>query len=169
MKRNSIRCPIDQLEMTRQPPHGLLAEPHGFAGVYIPRYIQGMYGLRFTRTAETPYGASPTGSPPLSGYARLAWFPDGYRVSIFPYRSALRPNPASRAHRPRYSAFPTAVGHWLTKGRRFASLRVRRRSSPPWQEGNHAPQCGRVHLSCRARSVTTRRFAGVPPDLQARV
>jgi hypothetical protein len=82
-------------------------------GVYIPRYIQGMYGHRSTRTAETPYGASPTGSPPLSGYARLAWFPDGYRVSIFPYRSALRPNPASRAHRPRYSAFPTAVGALL--------------------------------------------------------
>jgi hypothetical protein len=81
-----------------------------------------MYGLGPRRTAESPYGASSTGSPPLSGCARLAWFPDGYRVSIFPYRSALRPNPASRAHRPRNSAFPTAVGHWLTKGRRSASL-----------------------------------------------
>ena len=128
-----------------------------------------MYGLRFMRTAETPYGASPTGSPPLSGYARLAWFPDGYRVSICPYRSALRPNPASRAHRPRYSAFPTAVGHWLTKGRRSASLPVRRRSSPPCEEGNHAPQYGRVHLSCRARSVTTRRFAGVTRSTRYRL
>ena len=61
---------------------------------------------------------------------------------------------------------------WGTGTRRADASRHygrRRRSSPPWQEGNHAPQCGRVHLSCRARSVTTRRFAGVPPDLQARV
>ena len=61
---------------------------------------------------------------------------------------------------------------WGTGTRRADASRHygrRRRISPPWQEGNHAPQCGRVHLSCRARSVTTRRFAGVPPDLQARV
>lgn len=64
-------------------------------------------------TTEAHIGLRGTGSPPLSGCARLAWFPDGYRVSIFPYRSALRPNPASRAHRPRYSAFPTAVGGLL--------------------------------------------------------
>jgi hypothetical protein len=47
------------------------AESHGSTRVYIPRYIpryiQGMYGLRFMRTAESPYGASPTGSPPLPG------------------------------------------------------------------------------------------------------
>ena len=51
--------------------------------------------------------------------------------------------------------------YWLSKGRRSASLRVRRRKSPPCGKGNHAPQCGRAYLSCRARSVTTRRFAGV--------
>lgn len=65
-----------------------------------------------------PYtGLQETGSPPLPGCARLAWFPDGYRIEASPYRSALRPNPASRAHRPRNSAFPTAVGDWLSKGR----------------------------------------------------
>jgi len=61
-------------------------------------------------------------------------------------------------------------GHyWLSKGRRSASLRVRRRISPPCEEGNHAPQYGRVHLSCRARSVTTRRFAGVTRSTRYRL
>jgi len=122
-----------------------------------------MYGLRSTRTAETPYGASPTGSPPLPGYARLAWFPDGYRVSIFPYRSALRPNPASRAHRPRYSAFPTAVGGLLAlegptlrvttgkasnlsalAGRKPRAKILARPPLLPRPLGHHTPYCGRT-------------------------
>jgi len=56
---------------------------------------------------------------------RAAPDPRGFLTAIgsklCPYRSALRSNPAGRAHRPRNPAFPTAVGDWLTKGRRFAS------------------------------------------------
>ena len=94
--------------------------------------------------------------------ARLAWFPDGYRVSIFPYRSALRPNPASRAHRPRYSAFPTAVGGLLAlegptlrvttgkasnisalAGRKPRAKILARPPLLPRPLGHHTPYCGR--------------------------
>jgi hypothetical protein len=44
--------------MTIESPRGVLPEPHGSIGVYIPRYIQGMYGFRPRRNDRSPYRAS---------------------------------------------------------------------------------------------------------------
>src|SRR6476661_634178 len=54
--------------------------------------------------------------------ARLAWFPDGYRISIFPYRSVLRPNPASRALPASILGLPDSGGG-TTGSRRADALR----------------------------------------------
>jgi len=52
--------------------------------VYIPPYIQRMYGSAGGGRPNPHMGLRLTGSPPLSGCARPAWFPDGYRISVSP-------------------------------------------------------------------------------------
>lgn len=47
-------------------PHGTHAEPHG-SGVYIPLYIQGMYGSRPEADGRIPYGVSPDWLPTAVG------------------------------------------------------------------------------------------------------
>jgi hypothetical protein len=97
-----------------------------------------MYGHRPRRTTESPDGASPTGSPPLSGCARPAWFPDGYRISVSPIVGpSTKPRgsgaPASKL------GLPDSGGGLAHEGPTLrVQLLVRRRNSPPWRRGNHA-------------------------------
>lgn len=84
--------------------------------VRAPLHADGRIPIRgFTDWLPTAVGLAPD----------WAWFPDGYRDLVLSYRRPFDQTPPSRAHRPRYSAFPTAVGDWLSKGRRFASLLAR--------------------------------------------
>lgn len=136
--------------------------------------VSRLTGYTYPATYKVCRGSASCGRPnPLTGLhrlaphrcrasARLAWFPDGYRISIFPYRSALRPNHASRALPASILGLPDSGGG-TTGSRRADAPRhygLRRRISPPWQEGNHARKYSSAHLSCRARSVTTRRTCG---------
>src|SRR3954449_6807467 len=151
-------------------PHGIRAEPYDSAGYTYPSTYKVCTGSARGGPAEAHTGLQ--GLAPHRCRATPDW--RGFLTAIgsrsFPIGRPFDQTPPvgrtgldTRPSRQRWGDY------WLSKGRRFASLRVRRRISPPWQEGNHAPKFWRVHLSCRARSVTTRRIAGVPPDLQARV
>lgn len=120
---------IDQLEMTRQPPHGARAEPHGSSGYTYPA------------TYKVCTGTASCGQPnPHTGLHRLAPHrcratPDwrGFLTAIgsrfVPIGRPFDQTPPvgrtgldTRPSRQRWGHY------WLSKGRRFASLRVRRRT-----------------------------------------
>src|SRR5215218_3091120 len=71
--------------MTNKISHSVLPEPHGStAGIHTPLHTS-YVGAPPEADGQNPHtGLHPTGSPPLSGCARPAWFPDGYRISVLP-------------------------------------------------------------------------------------
>src|SRR5947209_302367 len=65
-------------------PHGVRAEPYGPVGHTNPGTYKVCRGSASRGRPNPHTGLQGTGSPPLSGCARPAWFPDGNGSRSFP-------------------------------------------------------------------------------------